>query len=237
MEKLGLMTTADVKSVLGKIKKRLASRRQTFVLLQGPVGSGKIMVARRLAALVPAPKQQDLDTLGAFYERVRGGAESVRAHGPFRAPHYTISQTALVGMIQRGGLYPGELSLAHAGTLLLDEAEEFRRMELREIARVLKAGVVVFHVKAEALHERSITVPARPALVILTALPCPCGRMPKSSCTCSQGSVERFTARLGETFSVFPIDYVLGVNLLPDAHELLSSMASQDGYRAPPSAP
>jgi magnesium chelatase family protein len=111
---------------------------------------------------------------------------------PFRAPYHKISEAGMIG----GGTWPcpGEVSLAHCGTLLLDEIPEFRRTVLDALASSLQAGVVGHHRKG-VMH----TFPAVPAIVVGTANPCPCGFAGSTcECKCSSSSRARHEARLSE---------------------------------------
>lgn len=162
------------------------------VLLIGPPGSGKTMLAKRLPTILP-PLSLDESLETTKIHSVAGSlgtVESLMTTRPFRAPHHTISDVALVG----GGANPkpGEISLAHNGVLFLDELPEFKR--------------AVLEVMRQPLESRHITISrARfsvdyPASFILVAAmnPCPCGfhNHPQKTCVCHAGMVQKYLHKI-----------------------------------------
>ena len=162
------------------------------ILMIGPPGSGKTMLARRLPTILP---QMSLDealetTKIHSVAGVLPVGESLVARRPFRAPHHTISDAGLIG----GGSYPrpGEVSLAHGGVLFLDELPEFRKNVLEVLRQPMEDGVVTI-----ARAAMSLTYPAR--FMLAAAMnPCPCGYFgdPQHNCVCGPLGVERYLARV-----------------------------------------
>ncbi len=150
------------------------------LLMVGPPGSGKTMLARRLPSILPAMSLAEaLETTKIHsVAGMLGVDESLIAVRPFRAPHHTISDAGLIG----GGSYPrpGEVSLAHHGVLFLDELPEFRRNVLEVLRQPMEDGAVTLSRAA-----MSLTFPAR--FMLAAAMnPCPCGHHgnPARACIC-----------------------------------------------------
>lgn len=160
------------------------------LLMAGPPGTGKSMLAQRLPGLLPP-----LDTIQALevaaLAGMGGGRDDVFSHiPPFRAPHHSASAPALIG----GGAYPkpGEISLAHHGALFLDELTEFQRGVLESLREPLETGYVSI-----ARSARTSSFPA--AFQLIAAMnPCPCGWLghPRKTCICTPDRLERYRSRL-----------------------------------------
>lgn len=162
------------------------------VLMIGPPGSGKTMLSKRLSTILPRMTfEEALETtrIHSVAGLLRDG-QPLLAIRPFRSPHHTISDVALIG----GGQIPkpGEVSLAHNGVLFLDELPEFKRNVLEVLRQPLENGEVTVS-RAVA----SVTYPS--TFMLVSAMnPCPCGYLsdPRHQCTCSPGQVHRYRRRV-----------------------------------------
>lgn len=161
------------------------------LLFLGPPGCGKTMAARRLATILPPLSMEEALEVTAIHS-VAGvvPGTGLLTNRPFRAPHHTVSPAGLVG----GGdpVRPGEVSLAHAGCLFLDEVAEFRRGALEALRQPLEDGTVTI-----CRARGRVTFPARP-LFVAASNPCPCGFHgdPARECGCSPERVQVYRARL-----------------------------------------
>jgi len=186
----------DFADVRGQAQARraleIAAAGHHNVLLIGPPGSGKSMLARRVPGILPPmslPEALETTRIYSVAGRLRPGQALVVAR-PFRAPHHTISDVGLIG----GGSNPrpGEVSLAHHGVLFLDELPEFRRHVLEALRQPMEEGQVSIG-RARSV----VTYPAR-FMLVAAMNPCPCGfyGTGEGRCVCHPGQVHRYMARV-----------------------------------------
>jgi magnesium chelatase family protein len=160
------------------------------MLLVGPPGAGKTMLALRLPGILPALTDDEALEVAAIQSAHRGFSVDDWRRRPFRAPHHTASGVALVG----GGSHPraGEISLAHRGVLFLDELPEFDRAVLEVLREPLESGTITISRAA-----RQADFPAR--FQLISAMnPCPCGFLGDASgrCRCTEDRVRSYRARV-----------------------------------------
>lgn len=188
--------SADLADVQGQASAKraleIAAAGGHHLLLIGPPGAGKTMLARRLPGVLPLPSADDALEIATIASAAgfSGMLAQATIQRPFRAPHHTASAVALVG----GGdpIRPGEVTLAHRGVLFLDELPEFSRAAVEAFRTIMESGVSVV-----ARARERVTMPAAP-LVIAAMNPCPCGfdGDPTRMCACTQARIDAYRGRI-----------------------------------------
>lgn len=201
-DELAFPTDVDFSDVRGQFKVRraveIAAAGGHNMIMIGPPGAGKSMIAKRIPTILPpltleeALETTKIHSIVGLTNKRKGASSALIVQRPFRSPHHTITDTALVG----GGTnpHPGEISLAHNGVLFLDELPEYKRS--------------VLEVMRQPLEDRHITVARTketvdyPASFMLVAAmnPCPCGHYgennPAHPCTCTPAQVHRYMSKI-----------------------------------------
>lgn len=200
---------------MAKVCKNVVGKKSRYTIMIGPPGAGKSMMAKRMPSILPPfTLHEALETTKIHSVAGKTGTDtSLMPHRPFRSPHHTISDVAMVG----GGAFPqpGEISLAHNGVLFLDELPEFNRSVLEVMRQPLEDRKICI--------SRSKFTTEYPASFMLVASmnPCPCGyyNHPEKECSCSPAVVQRYMNKISGPL----LDRIdIHIEIVPVAFEKIS---------------
>ena len=201
-DELAFPTDVDFADVRGQFKVRraveIAAAGGHNMLMIGPPGAGKSMIAKRIPTILPpltleeALETTKIHSIVGLTNKRKGASSSLIVQRPFRSPHHTITDVALVG----GGSnpHPGEISLAHNGVLFLDELPEYKRSALEVMRQPLEDRHITV-----ARTKETVDYPA--SFMLVAAMnPCPCGHYgennPAHPCTCTPAQVHHYLAKI-----------------------------------------
>lgn len=183
----------DFSEIIGQARAKraleIAAAGAHNIILNGPPGVGKSMLAKALPGIMTEPTDNEIIAITHLHSLIDNSVTELKSSRPFRSPHHSSSDVSIIG----GGQHPkpGEVSLAHGGVLLLDELPEFRRSTIESLRQPLEDGTVTV-----ARAKDTATYPAN-FILVATKNPCPCGFYGSTkSCTCSAVELQRYQKKI-----------------------------------------